>query len=170
MTLIFLFSIYGCLLVLAAIHDVATRTIPNLIPALLILAAIAVRLVLGDVLAGIGIALAVFSGMILLWWRHWVGGGDVKLAAVAAIAIPIDLVVSFILTVAVAGGVLALFYLTLSMFIRRPLPGRRQGLLRRLCKAEAWRINRRGPIPYAVAIAAGGFAVLTPIVPFVFAR
>lgn len=162
MILIPLFGAYSTLLIIAAAHDVATRTIPNSIPVLLILAALGIRLMLGDVFTGIGLGLAVFTAMLLLWLRRLVGGGDVKLAAVAAVAIPVNLIATFVLAVAIAGGIVAVVYLALSLLVRRPLPGRRRGLLRRLGKAEAWRISRRGPIPYAVAIAFGSLAVLIP--------
>jgi prepilin peptidase CpaA len=36
-------------------------------------------------------------------------------------------------------------------------------LVRRVLRAEAWRINRRGPLPYAFAIAGGAILTLLPI-------
>jgi len=150
------------LLVAAALHDTATRTIPDWISVAILFAGLISHLVLGGVLAGIGVGLVVFACMFLLWLGQFVGGGDVKLAAATAAAIPASSALTFVLAVALAGGAVALLYLVLSLVVRRPAPGPRGGLLARVCKAEAWRISRRGPIPYAAAIAAGGLFVLVP--------
>ncbi len=95
------------------------------------------------------------------------GGGDVKLLAAAALLLPPRLVPGYVLAVALAGGVLGLLYLGLGALLRRraprATPRRPATLLRRALRAEAWRIRRRGPLPYGCAIAAGAlFAVLQP--------
>jgi prepilin peptidase CpaA len=104
----------------------------------------------------------VFAVCFLAWLRGWLGGGDVKLAAAFALVPPPGQAAAFVLATALAGGVLALLYTVLVRLVPRPAPGRRTGLLARCLKAEAWRISRRGPLPYAAAIAAGGFYVLQP--------
>jgi prepilin peptidase CpaA len=155
----------GALLIAAALHDAATRTIPNWMPLGLLLLGIVGRLLTGDAVSGISLGFALFIGLVLLWLRGLIGGGDVKLAAAAAVAVPASMVMVFVLTVAIAGGVLALVYLCLSFIIPRPAPGMRHGILARVSKVEAWRISRRGPIPYAAAITAGWLAVLIPGLP-----
>lgn len=157
----------AALLVAAALHDAAVRTIPNALPALLLLTAIAFRLVVGGVVAGLGLGLVVFVAMFVPWSCHLIGGGDVKLAAAFAVAVPTAALATFLLAVALAGGVVALIYLVLHRLVDRPAPGRRHGLFARVRKAEAWRISRHGSIPYAAAIAAGGLFVLLPnLTPF----
>ena len=91
----------------------------------------------------------------LLWLRGYMGGGDVKLIPAVSLIMPPSSVPHYVLSVALAGGVLALIYLVLSRVMSRPASGPRNGLLARIVKAETWRMHRRGPLPYAVAIAAG---------------
>jgi prepilin peptidase CpaA len=104
----------------------------------------------------------ILTVLVALWLRGFIGGGDVKLTAAAALALPPSEVGAFLLAIALAGGVLALLYLALSVIVRRPAPGIRHGLPARLLKAETWRMHRRGPIPYGVAIATGGLFTLIP--------
>jgi prepilin peptidase CpaA len=158
----------GVLLLAAALHDAATRTIPDWIPLGLLILGLGYRFLTGDVLLGAGLVLALFFGLLLLWLRGLIGAGDVKLLAAAAATVPATMCMAFILAVAVAGGGLALVYLGLSLVVPRPAPGMRHGLLARVSKMEAWRINRRGPIPYAAAITAGWFALLMPSLPWIF--
>ena len=150
----------AALLVFAALHDAVTRTIPNWIAACIVLLGIAARLLGGDLIMGLAAASLLFAGCVFAWSRGWLGGGDAKLAAAFALVPAHGQVVDFALTTALAGGLLALLYLALSRIVPRPAPGPRPGLLARVVKAEAWRISRCGPLPYAVAIAAGGIHVL----------
>jgi prepilin peptidase CpaA len=148
------------LLLTAALHDAATRTIPNWIPASLAVIGLASRVLEGEMIAGSAIAVAILALLIVLWLRGLIGGGDVKLIPAASLILPPHSVLNYILLVTVAGGILALLYLALSYLVRRPRPGQRRGLLARLSKAEAWRIHRRGPLPYAVAIATGAIPIV----------
>ncbi len=66
-----------------------------------------------------------------------------------------------LLATALAGGALCLPYLPGKRLFARPAPGRPVGMLSRVLRCERWRLRRRGPLPYAVAIAAGTlFALL----------
>ncbi len=150
------------LLTVAAVHDAATRTIPNWVPAGLAALGVVVRLLGGQVLPGLAAAGLILAGCVLAWLGGWVGGGDAKLAAAFALVPPPGQVAAFVLATVLAGGILALLYLLLHRVVPPPAPGRRDGLLPRCLKAEAWRISRGGPLPYAVAIAAGGLYVLQP--------
>ncbi len=150
------------LLVLAAVHDAATRTVPNWISAALAAAGIAIRLLDGQALPGLAAAGLILCGCVLAWLGGWLGGGDAKLAAAFALVSPPGQVAGFLLATALSGGALALLYIVLHRIVPPPAPGRRRGMLPRCLKAEAWRISRGGPLPYAVAIAAGGFYVLQP--------
>lgn len=153
------------LLCFAAWRDIATRTIPD--GASLALAAIGLVYRALDglpaVAASVGAALLLGLVLTLLHARGYIGGGDVKLATALAVGLePLDSW-SMVVATTLAGGVLGLAYLVL----QRILPARRASIRRdnrslpaRLLSAEAWRIRRRGPLPYGVAIAAGGTLVI----------
>jgi prepilin peptidase CpaA len=145
---------------LAALHDIAARTIPNRLSLAIACAGLLAR-ALGDELpAGLLAGGIVF----LLGWFAWrcrvMGGGDVKLLAACALLAPPAAVPGLVLAVALAGGVLALAYLGLQPLVPVPALARPAGLPARAWRAEAWRIRRRGPLPYGVAIALGTFFTL----------
>jgi prepilin peptidase CpaA len=148
------------LLLAAALHDAAARTIPNWTPACLAVTGLILRLQDGKIIAGLGIATLLLLILGALWLRGFIGGGDVKLIPAAALLLPPSSVPALVLSIAIAGGALALLYLCLPYLVRRPRPGPRHGLLARALKAEAWRVHRRGPLPYAVAIAGGAFPII----------
>jgi prepilin peptidase CpaA len=148
------------LLILSALHDIATRTIPNWIPASIAVIGSVLRYRDHEVLLSLEVALAIFGFLILLWFTGFIGGGDVKLIpAVSMIVHPPD-TPGLVLSITIVGGGLALLYLALSYLIPGPSPGMRSGLISRLIKAETWRIHRRGPLPYGVAIAIGALRVI----------
>src|SRR5271166_6565117 len=148
------------LLVAAGLHDAAVRTIPNWIPASLTIAGLVTRVQQGNAMADLGIAALLLTMLGALWLRGFIGGGDMKVIPAVALILPPSGTPVFLLSVALAGGALALIYLTLSFVVPRPGPGPRRGFVARLLKAEAWRIHRRGPLPYAVAIAGGALPIL----------
>ncbi|HJS87116.1 MAG TPA: A24 family peptidase [Acetobacteraceae bacterium] len=158
MTTLLLVGLLGA----AALHDAAFRTVPNWISLALACGGLALRGLHHDLLPGLAVALGLFALLALLWTRGLLGGGDVKLAGATALTVPPDAAPSFVLAVSLAGGVLALLYLALSLVVSRPAPGVRRSLPARLLKAEAWRVHRRGPLPYAAAIAAGCVFTLLP--------
>lgn len=165
------------ILCLAAAHDVLARTVPNWMPMTLavlgvIQSALAERLIVSLL---VGTTVFILSG--LCWKRGWLGGGDVKLLGAAAIAVPPIAVPPFVAAVALAGGVLGLAYLACGRLIRAATPRRPvdrtsvdrppvdqpihrpAGLLSRAWRLERRRLSRGGPLPYAVAIAAGGLFI-----------
>ncbi|HLB96548.1 MAG TPA: A24 family peptidase [Acetobacteraceae bacterium] len=160
------------ILCLAAAHDVLARTVPNWMPMTLatlgvIQSALAERLIVSLL---VGTTVFILTG--LCWKRGWLGGGDVKLLGAAAIAVPPVAVPPFVAAVALAGGVLGLVYLACGKLIpamapRRPTDhppvdrpiNRPAGLLSRAWRLERRRLSRGGPLPYAVAIAAGGLFI-----------
>ncbi len=154
------------LLLLAGASDVATRRVPNWLSLCLVAIGVALHLQWHDLLAGLLSAMAVFVLGAVCWRRGWLGGGDVKLLAAAALLVAPYRVPSLMLAVSLAGGLLALAYLLL----RATLPGsaapvaaesktrHRAGplpLLSRIIRIEHWRIRRGAPLPYASAIFAG---------------
>lgn len=155
-----LVGLVAIVLTRAALHDVATRRIPNWTSMLVALLGAVLRTRHGQLAEGLLAAGLVFGCMVLLWRRGWVGGGDVKLLAAITLLAPPGGVLNLLLTVSLAGGALAALYLAL---IRAGLPALRAGSRaapRRVLRAELWRIRRRGPLPYACAISAGGLLTL----------
>jgi prepilin peptidase CpaA len=150
------------LLAAGAWQDIATRTIPDEVSALLFVGGGLARLIQGPqelFYSGIG-ALVLFLLFMFAYSRGLIGGGDVKLMTAFAIGLSPSDCYRFVVATALAGGVLGIIYLLLS---RRLVPmrmSRHASLLKRVIAAEAWRIRRRGPLPYGIAIAAGGAFVL----------
>jgi prepilin peptidase CpaA len=163
-----------CLLVYAALHDFAARTVPNWLPVCVLLLGIALRLLDKSLLAGLAVAAVSFILLFMLWLAGGIGGGDVKLWPATALLIPPhwQLELNFFLRVFIIGGLLALLYLALWIFMPKrrlaPAPrpsGLKSGLVRRILRAEAWRIARRGPLPYAFAISGSAIITLLPFSP-----
>jgi prepilin peptidase CpaA len=152
------------LLLGAALHDLAVRTVPNCVAVAVLALGVASRLLAGDLLLGVALAAAVFAGAILLWLRRLMGGGDAKLLGAVALLAPPARLPDLLLMIALCGGVLALLYLAMSYVMRRPTHGPRRTLLGRFAKAEGWRLSRRGPLPYAAAIAGGSIITLSTMV------
>jgi prepilin peptidase CpaA len=157
---------FGCVLLgmlcllIAAVHDVIARTAPNWAASVLVLAGLALRAVHGQLVTGLCVGAVVFVVAAFCWRRGWMGGGDVKLLAAAAILVPPAQSFTFITVVAVAGGLLAVIYIAARRIVPAPSAVRPRHLLARALRAERWRIRRGGPLPYACAIAAGGLFVL----------
>jgi prepilin peptidase CpaA len=108
----------------------------------------------------VAIATLLFVVLLVLAMRGWLGGGDVKLAAALALGLPPTATWDFIMATVLAGGLLGLGYLTGSRFMPRFRPATTAHLVPRILVVEAWRLRRGGPLPYGVAIAAGGIFVL----------
>ncbi len=175
------------LLSYAALHDLAARTVPNWLPLCIAAVGCLARLADHSLLAALGIAGGTFLILFGIWTAGAVGGGDVKLWAATALLITPQWQpeINFFLRVVMFGGSLAVAYLVLWLCLPkrtsrkgglaspreggllRPREGgllrpREGGLLRRVLRAEAWRIGRRGPVPYAFAIAGGAIVALLP--------
>jgi prepilin peptidase CpaA len=149
------------ILVLAAGHDIMTRTVPNWMPLALAILAAVLATIEFRLTWGLGFGLAVFALCFVFWRRGWMGGGDVKLLGAAAILVAPAAAGSFLVAVSLAGGVLAVVYLAGRFLVPRPPLRRPHHLLPRVLRVEAWRIRHRGPLPYACAIAAGTIFVLS---------
>lgn len=155
-------SVAALLLAAAALHDIAARTIPNRLALCVATIGLALRLQSGDLATGVAAATLVFAAGFLAWRLGALGGGDVKLLAAAALLPPPALVPDLLVAVALCGGLLALLVLALRRLVPRHAAGPRpRGLVARALRAEAWRLRRRGPLPYAVAIAGGALLTLT---------
>lgn len=160
-TLVFL-ALATPLLCFAAARDIATRLIPDPVPIAIAVIGVAARLFEGWAAAGVSLllAVAVFLVLVPVSARGWLGGGDVKLLSAMAAGLPPGYTWDFVVATVFVGGVLGIAYI----LGRRLAPETRvvggATLLRRVLAVEAWRIRRRGPLPYAVAIAGGGVFLL----------
>jgi prepilin peptidase CpaA len=141
--------------------DVATRSIPDLCSIALLVFGLVVRLLDGPsaALASGAIALVVGVVLVALHGRGVLGGGDVKLIVALLVGTAPSVALEMLFWIAMAGGVLGVVYLALSFVMPRPALRPRAPLLVRVALVEANRIARRGPLPYAVAIAVGAIAV-----------
>jgi prepilin peptidase CpaA len=155
-----LYAIGTTVLLFAALHDVAFRTIPNWLPTLLLGVGILMRVQSGTLMLGLLTGFLILIGTTICWLRGWLGGGDVKLLAACGVLVPPALAVSLLLAVALSGGLLAMLYLGFAKMVSPITRSRPSGLIRRVCRVERRRIQHRGPLPYASAIAAGTLFVL----------
>ncbi|OYV50635.1 MAG: hypothetical protein B7Y73_03400 [Acidocella sp. 35-58-6] len=161
----------ACLLVYAALHDLAARTVPNWLPLCLLALGVVVRVADHSLRIGLIITAITFVALFAIWFSGMMGGGDVKLWAATVLLIPPHLQVemNFFLRVFLIGGALAVVYLALWLPVARLRSrgvgtfGAAQSLLQRVVRAEVWRISRRGPLPYAVAISGSAILTLLPL-------
>ena len=171
--ILFLFLTSAALLAFAALHDIGFRTVPNRVSLVLLVLGVVLRLMQHDLPAGLGCGLAVFAVTYLFWRFGWMGGADVKLLSAAAVLVAPAMVPTLVIGTSLAGGVLALVYIVGSRLA--PLPGTafapagatasaghacHAGLVRRAARCELRRLRRRGPLPYAAAIAVGGWLAI----------
>ncbi|HJR56007.1 MAG TPA: prepilin peptidase [Rhizomicrobium sp.] len=144
------------LLAAAALYDLASFTIPNILPAALValFCAFAAFAGLDPVLFGWHLAagLAALALGFGLFALGWIGGGDAKLFAAVALWLGFSDLFSYAAVASLFGGLLTLILLLL-----------RQAPVPRLLAAQPWALrlhDARSGIPYGVALAAGGFALL----------
>ena len=103
----------SCLLLLAVWQDLAHRRIPNH----LLLCTGSAGLVLAAMPQGIGMvsaltaALAAGTAFMPLYLMRQMGGGDLKLMAIAGLLVGMPRIAALCLSVAMAGGLLALYWL-----------------------------------------------------------
>lgn len=155
-SLILVFA-FAALVILGAVWDSASYTIPNWISLALVALFAPAALTLGLGWAGAGLHLAVGAvalvvGMIM-FALGWIGGGDAKLFAAAALWLGPIGGPPFLIGVGVAGGVLAAVLLILRSSAVRPTALLGPGWIARLAEPGAG-------IPYGVAIAAGALYAL----------
>ena len=133
------------LLLVAAVIDVRTFTISNRLNlAVALLAPLYWFAVSLPLWPGVGIQLAMGAGVFALlagaFYAGMMGGGDVKLAAALALWFQPASIIKFLVLMSLAGGILTLGILAFHRWKRR---------------------EGRPEIPYGVAIAFGGLAILT---------
>ena len=139
-----LLGLLAVLLVVAAVIDVRTFTISNRLNATIALLAplywLSISLSLWpDVAIQLAMGLGVFVLLAAAFYAGMMGGGDVKLAAALALWFSPVSTVKFLVLMSLAGGVLTLVVVALHRARRR---------------------EGKPEIPYGVAIAFGGLAIL----------
>ncbi|HEV2080033.1 MAG TPA: prepilin peptidase [Allosphingosinicella sp.] len=139
-----LLGVLALMLTLAAVGDVRRREIPNWLNGAIALLAIPLWFSLGlspwpDMAVQLGVALGVFAFFALLFHFGLMGGGDVKMMGALALWLPAGAVLSVLIVMSIAGGVL-----TLAMIVRK-----------RLAKSQG-----QIEVPYGVAIAFAGLWVI----------
>lgn len=140
-------------MVVAAGVDISRRIIPNETVLVVAVAGLVIRLLSPSEPAmwlSIVAALAILVALGLLGGRGFLGGGDVKMISAASLAVPLHDVLPLLLNIALAGGVVSLFYLG-----RAFLAASR---LRRAATADAAAIpsvDLSASLPYGVAILLG---------------
>jgi len=147
--------IFPALVIVAALKDVTSYTIPNRIPLALVAAfpaaALAAGLPAGDIGLHLGVGLAALVLGMVMFALRWIGGGDAKLFAAAALWLGWPAAASYATWTALAGGGLALSLLALRSGYLKPY----------VVTGPAWfsRLAETGEnVPYGVAIAAGALA------------
>ena len=151
-----LLGLFPLLVIIAGLFDITSFTIPNWISLALVAAFFPAAFVAHLSWMQFGLALGVGAVFLILavfmFAMNWIGGGDAKLMAAAALWIGWPQAPTFLVITGLAGGVLAITLLAL-----------RSGWVRRYAVAGPSWVGRLaapdGPAPYGVAIAAGALAV-----------
>jgi len=157
-----LVAAFAALLIVAALGDLTTYRIRNWISLVMIAGFAVAAPVAGLGLPVIGLHLGVGAGALVLGMAMfalgWIGGGDAKLFAAAALWLGWPAIVTYGAVTCIAGGALAVGLLVLRSGYLRPF----------VVTGPAW-VNRLAEpgenVPYGVAIAIGALAAL-PASPF----
>ena len=147
--------LFPSLMAFAASSDLLTLTISNRISlalavgflTLATLCGLAPQTILWHVLTGLG----VLAVGLVLFARGLVGGGDAKLAAVAALWLGFDRLADYLLTSSLLGGAVTIAILTFRLV---PLP---RWLARDACVARLHQAD--GGVPYGIALAAAALVI-----------
>jgi len=152
---LFALAVLAAALAAAAIGDVRRYLIPNRYPAAIAAAYLlaALQHPIDQTLWGIGVGLLSFALGAALFAARVMGGGDVKLFAATALWAGPQLALPFVQVVAIAGAALGLLWLSP---VRRLLPAAPG-----LDGDQGFRQRLREPVPYGLAIAIGGFYLVS---------
>jgi len=147
--------LFPALMAFAASSDLFTMTISNKLSLALAAGFFLLVIVTGMGFAAIGMHLAAAALVLVvafvLFTQGWIGGGDAKLAAAAALWFGFGYLLDFLVYASLLGGALTLI---LIQFRRWPLPGllARQHWIMRLH-------DKAGGVPYGIALAAAALIV-----------
>ena len=142
---------YMAILILAALQDLRSLRISNLLSVALFLVsatAVVLHLPIGQWWEHLASFIVVLGIGIVLFSRGWMGGGDVKLLAASSAAYGIFNILWLVTSVAIFGGIIALLVLLIRWIIPRSW-----------VEATGFKGLQKGNlIPYGLAIAAGAIA------------
>ena len=148
-------SLFPALMAFAAASDLFTMTISNRVSLALAAGFLALALLSGmgfhDILSHLGAGLSVLAIAFACFAMGWVGGGDAKVAAAAALWFGFGHLLNYLLYASLFGGVLTLLLL---QFRQWPLPYQLAG--------QPWLLKlhaKESGIPYGIALAIGALMV-----------
>ena len=147
--------LFPALMAFAAASDLFTMTISNRVSLALAAGFLALALLSGmgpyDILTHIGAGAAVLVIAFACFAMGWIGGGDAKVAAAAALWFGFGHLMDYLLHASLFGGVLTLLLL---QFRQWPLPYAFAG--------QAWLLKlhaKESGIPYGIALAIGALII-----------
>jgi len=150
-----LLFVFPALVVIGAMRDAVSFTIPNWISVALAAAFLPAALLMGAEPAQIGLACLIGLGALVagmgMFAVGWIGGGDAKLFAAAGLWMGLGGLLPYLLVTALAGGALAVGLLALRSVWLRPIAARGPGWFGRLATPGE-------NVPYGIAIAFGALA------------
>ncbi len=166
------------LLVVAAISDIRTRKIPNWISLAifaLYLTFMAAQWILKvdpfvvDPVSSLAVGFATFAVFTAFFYFGFLGGGDVKLISAVAFWVGLKGIAPFIVIMALAGGLIAVFYI-----FKRDVGPEIESVdkevnfeIEEKSKKNHVKVsknnNKSAKIPYGIAISAGGLFVVNQI-------
>ena len=148
-------SLFPALMAFAAVSDLFTMTISNRLSLALAAGFLALALLGGmglhDILSHLGAGAAVLAVAFGCFAMGWIGGGDAKLAAAAALWFGFGHLLNYLLYASLFGGALTLLLL---QFRQWPLPY--------LFAGQAWLLKlhaKDSGIPYGIALAIGALMI-----------
>jgi prepilin peptidase CpaA len=147
--------LFPALMAFAAASDLFTMTISNRVSLALVAGFLALALLSGmglyDILSHVGAGAAVLAVAFACFAMGWVGGGDAKVAAAAALWFGFDHLLNYLVFASLFGGALTLLLL---QFRQWPLPYQLAG--------QAWLAKlhaKESGIPYGIALATGALMI-----------
>jgi len=148
------------ILMFAATSDIALRMVPNWVSVAIALDGALIQILSRNLVFSLLAALIVFGVAIAGWHRNLMGGADVKLLAAVSLLVHPMAVPKLVLGIALAGGLLAVFYKIVGIMPHMPVRAQTRCLAARLVRIERYRISHGYALPYVVAITTGTFYVL----------
>jgi prepilin peptidase CpaA len=147
--------LFPALMAFAAASDLFTMTISNRVSLTLATGFLALALLSGmglhDILSHVGAGATVLAVAFACFAMGWVGGGDAKIAAGAALWFGFDHLLDYLLYASIFGGLLTLLLL---QFRQWPLPY--------AVADQAWLLKlhaKESGIPYGIALAIGALMI-----------
>jgi prepilin peptidase CpaA len=147
--------LFPALMAFAAASDLLTMTISNRVSLALVAGFLALAILSGmglhDILSHIGAGAAVLAVAFACFALGWIGGGDAKVAAAAALWFGFGHLLNYLLYASLFGGVLTLLLL---QFRQWPLPYSFAG--------QDWLLKlhaKDSGIPYGIALAIGALMI-----------